>query len=173
VSDLELKALSASSVIPTSELHGLVCGFAAGCPNRFSMSDFVQLAGSDLLSDALAVEAFVSAALDDFYSQGMTFLPLVPQDTELLNLRLAGLAQWCAGFLSGFGASVQAQHAELAPDLQEVLRDFASISAMDDEVDGDEQDESAYMEIFEYVRVAAMITTTLVAQATDDQVDPA
>jgi len=53
------------------------------------------------------------------------------------------------------------------------LRDFASISAMDDEVDGDEQDESAYMEIFEYVRVAAMITTTLVAQATDDQVDPA
>lgn len=169
MSDLEQKALGASSVIPPTELHGMVCGFAAGQPAQFSLSDFVQLAGTDSLSDEQAVSDFVSATLDELYGADMTFAPLIPDDDELLATRLTGLSEWCAGFLSGFGAAfggmaensagVDALHV----DVQEILRDFASISAIDDDVEGDDQDEGSFMEIFEYVRVAAVLTMTLMA----------
>jgi len=50
-------------------------------------------------------------------------------------------------------------------DIQGILQDFASISGLDEEVDGDDQDESSFMEIFEYVRVAAVLTATLMNEA--------
>ncbi len=173
MSDLELKALGASSVISSTELHGMVCGFAAGRPQDFLLSDFVKLAGSDALSDERAVEEFVSASLDELYAQDMAFSPLVPDDSETLSARLGGLAEWCAGFLSGFGATVDVPQTALPVDVQEVLRDFASISGMDDEVEGDEQDESAFMEIYEYVRVAAVLTMTLMDENAEIDEDDA
>lgn len=166
MSDLELKAQNASTVIPPTELHGLVCGFAAGKPEQFSLSDFIQLSGTDALSDEQSVSEFVSASLDELYSPDMNFTPLIPDDEEVLTVRLVGLAEWCAGFLSGFGASYnnteETPDAPLPIDLQEILRDFASISSIDDDVEGDEQDEGSFMEIYEYVRVAAVLAMNLV-----------
>jgi len=171
VSELELKAQTASSVIPATELHGLVCGFATGKPEEFSLSDFVQLAGTDALSDEAAVSDFVSASLDELYAPDMTFAPFVPGDEEELSARLVGLSEWCAGFLSGFGAAYnnteETQATPLPLELQEILKDFASISSIDDDVDGDEQDEGSFMEIYEYVRVAAVLAMNLVADAED------
>ena len=170
MSDLEYLAQNASSIIPPSELHGLVCGFAAGHPPEFSLSDFVQLAGTDALSDEHAVSELVTATLDELFSTDMTFVPLVADDSDTMEVRLSGLAQWTAGFLSGFGAS--AASAALPEDVQEILRDFASISGLDDDPgDGQEQDdqsETAFMEIFEYIRVAAVLVNTLMAEAGDD-----
>ena len=105
MSDLEVKAQNASAVIPATELHGMVCGFAAADPLQFSLSDFVQLAGADALSDEESVSEFVRSSLDELFSEEMGFQPLIPDDSELLSTRLMGLAEWCAGFLSGFGAS--------------------------------------------------------------------
>lgn len=167
MSDLEVKAQHASSVITPAELHGMVCGFAAGDPPDFSLTDFVQLASAESLSDEASVSNFVTASLEDFYSEELGFSPLIPSDAESLVVRLMGLAEWCAGFLSGFGASVS-QHMNrdaLHVDIQGILQDFASISGLDEEVDGDDQDESSFMEIFEYVRVAAVLTATLMNEA--------
>jgi len=176
VSELELKAQNASSIIPPAELHGLVCGFAAGAPEAFSMTEFVQLAGVDVLSDEQAVGEFVSSTLDELFSQDMEFAPLIPDDNEALGARMASLAEWCAGFLSGFGASTTIGEREtLHVDVQEILRDFASISALEDDVGGDEQDESSFMEIFEYVRVAAVLTIALIGdgeQAGEEELEP-
>jgi len=171
VSDLEVKAQYASSVIPATELHGMVCGFAAGDPAQFSLTDFVQLAGADALSDEESVSEFVAASLDELFSEEMSFSPLIPDEAELLSTRLLGLAEWCAGFLSGFGASVSEHMSRdaLHMDIQEILKDFASISGIDDEaVEGDEQDESSFMEIFEYVRVAAVLTAALMSGADEN-----
>ena len=71
---------------------------------------------------------------------------------------------WCAAFLSGFGAGVAHRELELKmlpDDVQELLRDFASLSGMDDDVEETDQDESSFMEIYEYVRVAAILAHTL------------
>jgi len=132
------------------------------------MTDFVQLAGADALTDEQAVSEFVSSALDELFSQELDFAPLVADDSEELGPRLASLAEWCAGFLSGFGASATVGSRDvLHLDVQEILRDFASISALQDDVDGDEQDENSYMELYEYVRVAAVLTIALMNEGLD------
>ena len=178
-------AQNASSILPVAELHGVVCGFAAGNPAGFSLSDFVQLVGTDALSDEQAVSEFVGAVLDELYAPDMNFIPLVPDDSEVLSVRLTGLAQWTAGFLSGFGAAYSGATETLAAageerssrdalplEVQEILQDFASISGIDEDVDGDEADEVSFMEIFEYVRVAAVLTlSSMPDQETDPEQD--
>ena len=127
----------------------------------------MQLAGADALSDEASVSEFVSASLDELFSEELSFNPLIPDDSELLSSRLTGLAEWCAGFLSGFGASVSERMGRdaLHVDVQEILKDFASISGLDEDIEGDEQDENSFMEIYEYVRVAAVLTATLMADS--------
>lgn len=185
MSDLEAQAQNASSILPAAELHGLVCGFAAGNPAEFSLSDFVQLVGTDALSDEAAVSDFVGAVLDVLYSPDMDFTPVVPDDNEVLGLRLAALAQFTAGFLSGFGASFSSASYDQASmtsrvtrddlplEVQEILHDFASIGGLDEEAEGDEQDEVSFMEIFEYVRVATVLALNLMPQKEEGDFDGA
>lgn len=169
MSELEQAAIAASSIISPAELHGLVCGMSSAQPQAFVLSDFIALAGVDSLADESSVQHFVELALQDFTAQEMTFVPLVADDEEPLALRLKGLAEWCAGYLSGFGAAVTEHREGLPPDVQEILRDFASISGLDEAVEGDEQDESSFAEIFEYVRVASVLTMTLMSPEDADE----
>lgn len=163
--ELLQKALAASSSIGAAELHGMVCGMAAANSEQFSIDEFVQLAGTEGLEDQASVEEFVSATLDGLYASDMSFAPLVADDEESLETRLQDIANFSAGFLSGFGAAVGelATMDMLPQDVQEVLRDYASISSMDEQVEGSEDDESSFMELYEYVRVATVLSMTLMS----------
>lgn len=141
----------------------MVCGMCSALPQAFVLADFIALASVDALADEASVQQFVELSLDAFTAQDMSFVPLVPDDDQLLELRLKGLAEWCAGYLSGFGAAVSEGRDALPPDVQEILRDFASISGLDEAVEGDEQDEASFAEIYEYVRVASVLTMTLMS----------
>ncbi len=81
--------------------------------------------------------------------------------------RLGGLAAWCAGFLSGFGAVVTSSVNALPDEVGEALRDYASISGRVDDEQVDNEDEASFMELYEYVRVAAVLMMTLMAEHTE------
>lgn len=178
MSELQAQALRASAMIDPAELHGMVCGMAASRPAQFSLPELVDLAGEDALTDEVAVREFVTSTLDQMHAQDMEFYLLIPDDDNLISARLEGLASWTAAFLTGFGAGVAAldQHiAELPMDVQEILRDFASISALDTDSaeadDGSNEDEASFVELYEYVRVAAVLTLAMMdpdAGAPDD-----
>ncbi len=174
VFELHALALRASHSVEPSELHGIVCGLAAARPATFSLPELLDLVGADMLTDEASVHEFVTATLDGLFAQDMEFGLVIPDDEEGLSDRLAALATWAAGFLSGFGAGAGNAGLELKAlpaDVQEILRDFASISALDEAVDGDEQDEASFMEIYEYVRVAAVLALTLMHENADDASD--
>jgi uncharacterized protein YgfB (UPF0149 family) len=169
--ELLSKALAASELIAPAELHGMVCGLASAHPGTFSIPEFVDLVGTDVLTDGSATEDFVSATLDQLHAQDMEFHPLVPDDEEHLAHRIEGTASWCAAFLSGFGAGVAelgVLSGALPEDVQEILRDFVSLSGMDE---GDTQatngDEASFMEIYEYVRVASVLVHTLMQEVSE------
>ena len=85
-------------------------------------------------------------------------LELCLPDDELYGLaeRTDSLAHWCQGFLHGF-AAVQA---ELSEENQELLKDLTEISKLEmseDELGADEEEnEGYYMELSEFVRMAAV-----------------
>jgi len=89
----------------------------------------------------------------------MQFLPLLPDDDVPLEHRTATLAQWCEGFLYGFGTHEAAVHKTFSAEVQEIVRDFAEISRV--EADGTEEpteeDEQAYTELVEFVRVSVQL----------------
>ena len=122
-----------------------------------------------------------ASALD---SEDFSFSPLLPPDSSALDNRAACLGSWCGGFIAGFGAGQAGSLLRAGAEQDEVLRDLEQISrvevanpeidaadaALDDSVrddaafhdrafgDGDSEDqEQAYAELVEYVRMAVML----------------
>ena len=86
------------------------------------------------------------------------FSLLLPDDDASLAQRAAALSRWCQGFLAGLGLGGVQDQSKLPGDTHEVMRDFVEISRLghgDDEAS--EEDEAAFAEIVEYVRMAVLL----------------
>ncbi len=89
------------------------------------------------------------------------FEPLLPDDGDDVGQRTAALGHWCEGFLHGL---VSAKHGDAlkerlaAEPLSDIIKDMLQITraGLDEESD-DEENESAYVELVEYLRVAAQL----------------
>ena len=86
----------------------------------------------------------------------MTFNLLLPDDETALSVRAESLSTWCQGFLTGLGLSgVQMSESnETTRDLREALVHLTEIAKLDIEnIEMLDEDEEAYMEVTEYVRM--------------------
>ncbi len=89
------------------------------------------------------------------------FEPLLPDDDDDVGMRTGALARWCEGFLHGL---VSAKHGDALRDrlaaepLSDIIKDMLQITraGLDEESD-EEENESAYVELVEYLRVAAQL----------------
>lgn len=147
-----------------SELHGCLCGLlAAGAsPQAEAGLDALGLVldmnlHGELAAQAMQLYAVTAAALED---EEFDFHPLLPADDEEIATRTASLGHWSRGFLAGFAhetARVERTRGTLSSDSSEILKDFAAIAQaeVDDEAD-EEESESSYAELVEYLRFAAL-----------------
>lgn len=86
------------------------------------------------------------------------FYPMLPDDEVPLAQRAEALAHWSQGFLFGLGLGGVQGPDLLSAEAHEVLSDIAEISRMGGEAgQGGEDDEAAYTEIIEYLRVATLL----------------
>ena len=83
-----------------------------------------------------------------------SFQLLLPDDDVVLAERASALSGWCQGFLYGIGSAGTGH--DWSSDCAEVFRDLADISNLDANVSG-EEDETAYAEVSEFVRVGVQI----------------
>ncbi len=67
------------------------------------------------------------------------------------------LGGWCAGFLYALGLAGEDSYGRLSSEAREFVRDLTEISRIDAGVEGDEQEEAAYTEVLEYVRVGVLM----------------
>ena len=81
----------------------------------------------------------------------------MPDDDQPLRRRVEALSNWCQGFLLGLGLGGVREGSGLPGDSQEVMRDFAEISRLGHGDGNKEEEESAYAEIVEYVRMAVLL----------------
>ena len=83
---------------------------------------------------------------------------LLPQNIVVDTARLTALRDWCQGFLYGFGLGGEAVARTLSEQSQEWLRDIAEITRLDtNDVDNSSENQSALIEIEEYLRVGVML----------------
>lgn len=89
------------------------------------------------------------------------FEPLLPGDEDDVALRAEALGRWCEGFLHGLVSAEQsdALRQRLAAEpLSDIIKDLLQITRAGLDEESDEEDnEAAYVELVEYVRVAAQL----------------
>jgi len=150
-----------------SELHGVICGLLSTGIESEAPELLGMLASHvDLTSDWPAAAANILIVLRDqavlaFDGDGLDLDLLLPDDDEELALRVAALAQWCEGFLTGFGTgSAGVKDAQLAPALQEAIADLAAVSQVDTPDDEGEEEETLLSQVTEHCRMAALMVFT-------------
>lgn len=110
--------------------------------------------------------------LEELTDDQFNFMPLLPDDEDPLEQRLTSLAEWCSGFLAGFGSMGERKKEDFSEDALMALRDLQQISQVDTEIEEEEVGENAFCEVLEYVRMAALMLFTEFALDRDQMIPP-
>jgi yecA family protein len=164
ISYFELNELltNAEAEICAAECHGFLCGqiCTSHYPDEELWLEFVD-AQTDDTAVAVACHREISNLLDeiagDLQSDEFDFQLMLPDDDSALNERVQALAEWCHGFLNGYGVGMEDAAAAMSDECREILDDFTRICQVDEVEAADEEDEQALMELIEHVRTGTMI----------------
>jgi len=171
---------SMGTEVGPAELHGTLCGlFCAHGPGVEALWVKTTLASGDhpttIARDALeTLHDLYRLSESELCEELFGFHLLLPDDDEApLNERVAALGSWCRGFMLGLAEGGLGDLAALPDDVPEVLEDLNDIARVASyETEDDEQNETAYAELVEYVRVAVTLTyQTLQGQAAPSEAD--
>jgi uncharacterized protein len=150
-----------------AQTHGLVASRLAVAGTRGVSESLGQvLEGSDT-ANALRTECenmlvTLSQSTHRAFSERLSaFEPLLPDDNDAVDVRTEALAHWCEGYLHGLVSGdhdVALKERLAAEPLADIIKDMLQITrATADDMDDDDDDEDAYIEIVEYLRVAAQL----------------
>lgn len=172
------------------ENHGLLCGLLCA-RGEVVQDDWFALmfadapAGSDAAPDGAIIRPTFSLAsssmqmkqeramLSELYEETVRelrdaeiiFSPLLPDDGESLVRRAEAVSGWCRGFVYGLGAGGIDDYELMPQEIQEITADIIEISRACAETDEGEEDETAYMELVEYLRAGVtLVYETLEAE---------
>lgn len=150
---------TAAPELSPANLHGAVTGYLCSGAT-LDIDVFNDLFETELPGVVRQLlERLGNTARDELAQTDYVFQPLLPADEASLGERLAALGQWCDCFNIGFSAGYMQPQTPLSVDVMEVLNDFgqlAEVEAPPAAVDTDDEDENYYMELVEFVRMAAI-----------------
>jgi hypothetical protein len=150
-----------------AQAHGLISGrLAVSGAGAIPLSLGVILENSDP-ANALRKECEVllincmQSTHQQLSERLSRFMPLLPDDQEATEKRTEALANWSEGFLHGLvsGRSEQKLKVRLAAEpIADIIKDMLQITRAETDPDADDDsEEEAYVEVVEYLRVAAQL----------------
>jgi uncharacterized protein len=148
------------SMTDAAEAHGTLAG-ALCTASTYRFEDWLQEIlpegrAHPISSGALRSLFFVTA--ETLAGAEMAFEPLLPEDAQPIDERATALSQWCVGFLYGLGSGAVPDVSKLPGEAGEVIRDFDEITRVGvGSGDSEEQNEAAYAELVEFVRVGVQL----------------
>jgi uncharacterized protein len=165
-----------------AECHGILCGMLCGENGNTAQDYFAHLASLEFAVEPgsalheTMVEAF-DMTVQLLADEELRFSLWLPDDEEPLGERTDSLAHWCTGFLAGMGVGgpLPALSGEALEALQDV-RQIAAAGFLDPASDSssdahNEENETAFFEIVEYVRmVTLMLREELRGPGVDDPI---
>ena len=160
-----------------AEAHGTLAG-ALCSSSDYGLLEWVH---EILPDDSPEKEALQTSVLQNVYDSMVRtlagteadFAPLLPDDESPLQQRAEALSQWCAGFLYGLGSGPASDPARMSTEAGEFIRDLTEITQVG--VDADEQNEEnevAFTEVVEFVRVGVQLLFVEFAPARGEEPAP-
>lgn len=173
IPQLEDLLFNVDAALGATESHGALCGMlcAQGATEASQWmlyvlgeheetSKLLQQTGKKLLQ-------IHQISIEQMNDTGAEFELMLPDDDEPLELRVEALGTWCQGFVYGLAVGGITEDTVLPEDSKELIRDILEISragyvadneaelATDEE--NTEEDEVAFMEVCEYVRMGVLL----------------
>ena len=155
------------SLSTASETHGVLCGLllARGVELEAWLQHVIGAADKvpgELLQNELEalLQQLYRATVYQLEDPNLGFYLLLPRDDAALGERADALAKWCEGFVYALGLGGVAENLLTEEDLKEFLANMSEISHATAEREDDEDDEQAYVELVEYVRMGVLLATT-------------
>ncbi|QKT03124.1 UPF0149 family protein [Ectothiorhodospiraceae bacterium 2226] len=150
--------------VPAAEVHGTLCGMIcargavepeAWLADVAGAAQAGDLLGQDDRRTLLALHRATSGQLAD---PELGFAPLLPPDEARLAARTEALGDWCQGFLFGLTRDGARDLKRLPEQSMEVVKDLVNIARVTEyEQHEREEDEAAFVEIVEYVRMGVLL----------------
>ena len=150
-----------------AQSHGLLSSRLAVGGVRGAAESLRQVLEGTAQADALRAECetmliTLSQATHSAFAERLSaFEPLLPDDDDRAEIRTEALAHWCEGYLHGLvsGEPDATLKERLAAEpLADIIKDLLEITrAAVDENEDEDSHEEAYVEIVEYLRVAAQL----------------
>jgi hypothetical protein len=142
MTDIDLK-------LHPSEVHGLMTG--AICAKVNMPKEL-----SDQMTDLMTTLYDTTAQqLRDFL---FDFDLLLPDDQSILPVRAEAFTLWCQGFITGLHDVYDELKMAEPSDVTEALLDLVEVAKMKfQDVIPSEEDESAYIDLVEYIRMAVIL----------------
>lgn len=143
--------------VSAAEAHGMATGML--CVNgqaesRHWLSELFKDNADLSDEDRTVLVKFFEQTRELLANDAFEFDLFLPDDETLLAERVQALNSWCQGFLFGIGSVYTASG--WPGDVAEILKDIAEFTKLDEEAEG-EEDESAFMEVTEYLRSAVLL----------------
>jgi len=151
------------SEVDAAECHGILTGLLTADADADTRRWRDEVIGEGSAGDLLAREARerldaleteTRAQLNDPH---LGFYPLLPHERRPLPERVEPLARWCQGFVYGLAMGGVHAESELPANSREFLQDVSQISTVFLSVADDQENESAYQEIVEYIRTGVLL----------------
>ena len=145
----------------TASMHGFLCGqiCISGIPTDDLWQEYMdpQSSNNEIVFNTYSeIHDLIRQITESLQSADMDFYLMLPDDDTSLDIRTNALADWCHGFLNGFGLGIGRGGSSLSEETNEVLLDYTKICRVSVEGEG-EDDEMAFMELMEYVRVGVIL----------------
>jgi uncharacterized protein YgfB (UPF0149 family) len=167
----------ARAVPEPAEAHGTLAG--ALCSSRdYGLIEWLH---EILPDDSPEGEALQSSVLQSVYhtmvrtlaGNDADFTPLLPDDDAPLAERADALSLWCQGFLYGLGSGPASDPSKVSTEAGEIIRDFTEITHVGvDAGDENEENETAFAEVVEFVRVGVQMLFVEFASARGQEPAP-
>ncbi|MEZ5500350.1 MAG: UPF0149 family protein [Steroidobacteraceae bacterium] len=148
------------AVTAVAEAHGALAG--ALCSGAdYAIDDWIAE-----IQPSLAIDNKLALWLDKIYSgtrnalegQELALQLLLPADDMPIESRAEALGLWCQGFLYGLGTHGLRDAADMPGEVGEVVRDLTEITHIGvDASEGEERNETAFVELVEFVRVGVQL----------------
>lgn len=144
-----------------SRLHGVMCGYlCAGADNQgeaYLRALLNNKKNAEARAALVAMSTVFSVSQQQITNFDFDFALLLPDENEPLKDRAKAFSEWCEGFTQGLnmaGVDIEQFYEEEAQEALQHITEFAELDYSDLEVD--EEDETALMEVSEYTRMAVI-----------------
>lgn len=147
------------SPLQASEVHGLICGILCATSGKENNQWEKLVVGPKKSKSSQArLQQLYDATREELHAFSFEFTLLLPNDETGIDERAEALGLFCEGFLTGLKQSGAKMEGQTSDEVADAIHDLTEISQVKyDDISGSEEDENAFFELAEYVRLVVLM----------------